>query len=170
MTERTASRAPSWEILTVAYDDPRAVALRQALDAELGARYDGFHGDEPEERRAARQRALATHPDQIVATLIAVDADGAPAGHALLRRLGAEWELKRLIVAPSHRGRGIARGLVTATIERARAGGADRLILQTGLQQPESIRLYASMGFTGIPVYEPYVETMPRSVCLELVL
>ncbi|MFS0865726.1 GNAT family N-acetyltransferase [Microbacterium sp. 179-B 1A2 NHS] len=168
MIERTASRTPSWQILEVAYDDPRAVALRRLLDEDLGARYDGFHGDEPEERRLARQRALATRPDEVVATLVAVDADGEPAGHVMLRRLGAEWELKRLIVAPAARGRGIARGLVAAVVDRARAGGAARVILQTGLQQPESIRLYESMGFTGIPVYEPYVETMPRSICLEL--
>ncbi|WP_405374023.1 MULTISPECIES: GNAT family N-acetyltransferase [unclassified Microbacterium] len=170
MTERPSTRTPTWQILDVAHDDPRAKALRRQLDADLGARYDGFHGDEPPERKAARSRALALHPDEIVATLIAVDAEGTPAGHVILRRLGAEWELKRLVVASTHRGRGIARGLVAAVVERARAGGAARVILQTGLQQPESIRLYETAGFTRIPVYEPYGETMPRSVCFELVL
>ncbi|MEH3089878.1 MAG: GNAT family N-acetyltransferase [Microbacterium arborescens] len=195
-------------IVAVPYDDPRAADLRRVLDADLGARYDGFHGEEPPERRLARSRALAVHPDEIVATLLALVGD-APAGHVIVRRLDADWELKRLIVAAPFRGRGIARALVSAAIDAARtdaartsaahadaartspartspartdpartadvstampdAAGA-RVILQTGLQQPESIALYASMGFTRIPVYEPYVETMPRSVCFALAL
>lgn len=162
---------PAPAVIAVAYDDPRALDLRRQLDEDLGGRYDGFHGDEPEERRRARSRALALHPDEIVATLLALADDPAPgaaAGHVILRRLGEEWEIKRLIVAPPYRGRGIARRLVAAAVDAARADGADRVVLQTGLQQPESIALYASMGFTRIPVYEPYIETMPRSVCFAL--
>lgn len=165
----------SWRIAAVPLDDLRARALRRELDADLGARYDGFHGEEPDERRRARARALALHPDEVVATLIAlVPQDGAdaetPAGQVILRRLGTEHEIKRLIVGAGFRGRGIARALVTGACDLARADGAARVILQTGLQQPESIALYASMGFTRIPVYEPYAETMPRSVCFALPL
>lgn len=154
-------------VIAVPYDDPRALDLRRQLDEDLGARYHGFHGDEPEERRRARARALATHPGEIVATLVALVGE-APAGHVILRRLGDEWEIKRLVVATPYRGRGIARRLVGAALGAARADGAERVILQTGLQQPESMALYASMGFTRIPVYEPYAETMPRSVCFAL--
>lgn len=164
----------TWRIVDVAYDDPRARDLRRQLDDDLGARYDGFHGDEPDERRRARARALATHPDEIVTTLIALAARAGsadtPAGHVILRRLGDEWEIKRLIVTPDFRGVGIARGLMSAALDAARANGANRVVLQTGLQQPESIALYTSMGFSRIPVYEPYAETMPRSVCFALPL
>lgn len=162
MSERTSTGS---RILEVDWDDPRAAALRDELDADLGARYDGFHGDEPPERKAARSRALAMHPDEIVATLITVDEGGSGTGHVILRRLGAEWEIKRLVVTAPARGRGLARALMTAALDRARADGADRVILQTGIPQPESIALYESLGFTRIPVYEPYAETMPRSVC-----
>ncbi|MDN8550024.1 GNAT family N-acetyltransferase [Microbacterium sp. NM3R9] len=154
----------TWRIESVPYNDERARAMRRELDADLGARYDGFHGDEPEERRRARARALATHADQIVATLIALAGD-TPAGHVIVRRLGDQWEIKRLVVVTAFRGLGIARGLMAAALDAARDDGARRVILQTGLQQPESIALYSSLGFTRIPVYEPYVETMPRSVC-----
>ncbi|MCM3696997.1 GNAT family N-acetyltransferase [Microbacterium oleivorans] len=162
MSERTSTGS---RILEVAWDDPRAAALRDELDTDLGARYDGFHGDEPAERTVARSRALAMHPEEIVATLITADEDGTPTGHVILRRLGAEWEIKRLVVTAAARGRGLARALMTAALDRARAGGAGRVILQTGIPQPESIALYESLGFTRIPVYEPYIETMPRSVC-----
>lgn len=168
----------TWRIIDVAYDDPRARELRRQLDDDLGARYDGFHGDEPDERRRARARALATHPDEIVTTLIAIaseagaepDAEATSAGHVIVRRLGDDWEIKRLVVLPGFRGLGIARALVSAALDAARTDGAERVILQTGLQQPESIALYTSMGFSRIPVYEPYVETMPRSVCFALAL
>ena len=165
MSERTSTES---RIIDVPWDDARAASLRDELDADLGARYDGFHGDEPEERAAARSRALAMHPDEIVATLIAVDAAGTPTGHVILRRLGVEWEIKRLVVTAAARGQGIARRLMTEAIDRAREGGADRVILQTGIPQPESVALYESMGFTRIPVYEPYSATMPRSICFSL--
>ncbi|WP_404444151.1 GNAT family N-acetyltransferase [Microbacterium marinum] len=165
MSERTSTGS---RIIEVPWDDARAASLRDELDADLGARYEGFHGDEPEERAAARSRALAMHPDEIIATLIAVDAAGTPTGHVILRRLGEEWEIKRLVVTAAARGQGIARRLMTEAIDRAREGGADRVILQTGIPQPESIALYESLGFTRIPVYEPYTETMPRSICFSL--
>ncbi|WP_394289376.1 GNAT family N-acetyltransferase [Microbacterium sp.] len=162
--------ASPFPILEVSWDDPRAVALRGELDAELDARYAGFHGDEPDERQEERQRALALHPHQVVATLLSTDAAGTPTGHVILRRLGDEWEIKRLMVTAAARGRGVARALMTAALDRAREGGAPRVILQTGIPQPESIALYESMGFARIPVYEPYAETMPRSVCMALPL
>ena len=126
MSERT-STGP--RLLEVAWDDPRATALRDELDA-----------------------------------------DGTPTGHVILRRLGDEWEIKRLVVTAAARGRGIARALMHAALDRARTGGAERVILQTGIPQPESVALYESLGFTRIPVYEPYAETMPRSVCFALTL
>lgn len=157
-------------ILEVAYDDPRASALRVLLDDDLGSRYRDANESETPDHRTARQAALALHPDQLVATLIALDAAGEPVGHVILRRLDDEWELKRLLVVAEARGRGYARALVTRVVVEARSRGARRVILQTGMQQPESIALYESLGFTRIPVYEPYAETMPNSLCYALAL
>jgi GNAT superfamily N-acetyltransferase len=153
----------------VAVDDPRAVAMRELLDEDLHARYASINEGESVERAAARRAALHTPDDQIAATWIAVDDDGETVGHVMLRRLGAEWELKRLIVAPNGRRRGVGTALTLAVIDRARHEGARRVILQTGDPQPESIALYVAAGFTPIPVYEPYAETMANSRCFELV-
>lgn len=157
----------TYQILEVAYDDPRAVALRSVLDEDLDRRYRPLHPDEPAEVAAARAAALRVAPDEVVATWIAL-VDETPVGHVMLRRLGAEWELKRLVVASDARGLGIGRALTQKAIARARDAGAERMILQSGPAQPESIALYAGMGFTPIPVYEPYRETMPNSLCFEL--
>lgn len=157
-------------ILEVPVDDLRAVALRGMLDDELDARYGPVTADEDPALTAARAEALRIHPDDVIATFLAVDEDGTPLGHVMLRRLGADLELKRLIVPAVARRRGIGRALTAAVIERARAEGAGRLILQTGRPQPESIALYTAAGFAPIPVYEPYVASMPSSLCFELPL
>ncbi len=165
----TLPAAPSLlEIVAVAYDDPRAQRLRAQLDVDLDARYRGAE-PEPPAVAAARADALRVHPDQLVATLLALRG-GDALGHVVLRRLGEEWELKRLVVTPAARGGGIGRALVAEAIARASLGGAPRVILQTGAAQPESLALYGSFGFTPIPVYEPYVATMPNSLCFELPL
>jgi GNAT superfamily N-acetyltransferase len=154
----------------VAVDDPRARAMRELLDEDLHARYAPLNAGESDERRTKRRAALHTPDDQVAATWVALDAGGEPLGHVMLRRLGPEWELKRLVVAPHARRRGVGRALTQAVVERARSEGARRVILQTGDPQPESIAMYRSTGFTPIPVYEPYAETMPNSRCFELVL
>jgi GNAT superfamily N-acetyltransferase len=160
----------------VAVDDERARAMRALLDAELHARYGPVEAGEPAEVTDARREALRVHPDDVVATWLALDDAGdQPLGHVMLRRLpreegAAEWELKRLIVTDAARRRGVGRALTAAVLERARAGGARRVILQTGAPQPESIALYTAAGFTPIPVYEPYIATMGGSLCFERLL
>ncbi|GAA3913842.1 GNAT family N-acetyltransferase [Microbacterium invictum] len=164
-----AALARRVEIVAVPHDDPRAALLRDALDEELNVRYLSAEPESPAVS-AARADALRVHSDQLVATLLAVTDDGHAVGHVILRRLGAEWELKRLIVAVEARGTGAGRRLVQAVIDSARADGATRIILQTGPAQPESVALYRSFGFTPIAVYEPYVATMPDSLCFALAL
>lgn len=159
-----------FRIEQVDLDDPRAVALRGILDADLDERYRDADRDDPPGFDEKRSTALRVHPEQVVATLLALDDDGTPLGHVLLRRLGEEWELKRLIVASAARRRGVGRALTGAVLDIARRGGAARVILQSGPMQPESLLLYTVAGFTPIPVYDPYVETMPTSLCFERVL
>jgi GNAT superfamily N-acetyltransferase len=156
-------------VIEVPLDDPRAVALRAELDADMDERYAGFHPADTPELAAERERVLAVHPDDVVAVYLALDGDD-PLGHVILRRLGTEWEIKRLVVSARARRRGVGRAILQTAVERARAGGASRVILQTGLPQPESRALYAAEGFTPIDVYEPYRESMPRSLCFERVL
>jgi GNAT superfamily N-acetyltransferase len=62
----------------------------------------------------------------------------------------ATAEIKRMYVAAHARRRGLAR-LVLAHLEAtARAAGAEAMVLETGLAQPEAIALYESSGYTPI--------------------
>jgi GNAT superfamily N-acetyltransferase len=137
----------------VGWDDAAAVTLREAMAAEMLARYaDRFH---------TRQ---AIEADTVVYTGVAYSADGRPVGHAALRRLGADLELKRMYVVPSERGRGVAVALLAAADL-----GAPRLVLQTGDRQPDAVRLYEKSGYTRIPIYPPY-ERQTYSNCFQKLL
>ena len=151
---------------SVEWDDPRAVALRDAMDAEMTVRY---HRPEPEPAEITERRrvSLAVDPALVKATVLVIDADGTPLAHAALRLLGDDWEVKRVIVVDGQRGRGIGRALMTHLERLATAGGARRLILQTGDRQPDAVALYERVGYTPIPIYEPYIETIPFSLCFE---
>ena len=150
---------------SVLWTDSRAVELQRILEEDLHGRYARHL--EPGPGRDAAIRALAVAPEDVLATVLAV-ADGVgPVAHAALRSLNGEWEVKRVVVLESARGRGVA-SLLMAEIEAIAArGGASRVILQTGDQQPEAVALYSKLGYTRIPVYEPYATAIPFSLCFE---
>ena len=154
----------------VAWEDPRGVALRARMDEEMHERYGSSNGDEDPAVTAERNRALAVDPSTVITSLLAVDDAGEALGHIAVRRLGADVELKRLIVLPAARGMGAATALLHESERVGREQGATRLILQTGDKQPEAVALYEKTGWSPIPVYEPYAATMPWSFCFEKAL
>ncbi|QTE28978.1 GNAT family N-acetyltransferase [Pengzhenrongella sicca] len=165
---RPANPAPRLERTT--WDDPRAVALRSAMDVEIETRYAPRMAGASAEEIAAVDRVLTVDPRDIRATVLASDPDGTPIAHAALRDLDGEWEVKRVVVAADRRGLGLGRALMAELEAIARAGGARRLILQTGDRQPEAVVLYERIGYTPIPIYEPYVTAIPFSLCFEKLL
>ncbi|ARC57698.1 putative N-acetyltransferase YjcF [Frondihabitans sp. 762G35] len=166
----TSIKQPAPTALRVAWDDPRAVALRDVMEVEMSALYADAQGDASPEQRRRIDDALYVDPALVHATVLIVEADGTPIGHAALKDLRGDWEMKRVIVDRSARGRGVG-ALLMAELERAaREGGARRIILQTGDRQQDAVRLYQRSGYTPIPVYEPYVLAIPFSLCFEKVL
>ena len=153
------------QLHVVDWADQRAVALRQAMDDEVGPRYADRFENPSAETAAELAHAFAIHPDTMVLTLVAT-VDGVPAAHAALRMLGTEYELKRLVTLPAYRGRGVSKALIRAVESAAAERGARRLILQTGDRQPEAVRLYEHLGYRPIPVYPPY-SAIWFSLCYE---
>jgi GNAT superfamily N-acetyltransferase len=149
----------------VRWTDERAVLLQRILEEDLHGRYAGRL--QPGPGRNAALSALAVDPDDVLATVLAVSEDAGPVAHAALRTLNGEWEVKRVVVLESQRGRGIASMLMGEIEAIAARGGASRVILQTGDQQPEAVALYAKLGYTRVPVYEPYATAIPFSLCFE---
>jgi len=162
-----ASDRSALRVQHVAWDDPRAVAMRARMDVEMNERYTDPGVVEHPSVTAARDAALLVDPERVHATVLVTDDSGRAVAHAALRDLDGEWEVKRVIVDATERGRGLG-GLLMAELESiARAGGARRLILQTGDRQPEAVRLYERVGYRPIPTYEPYVDALPNSICFE---
>jgi GNAT superfamily N-acetyltransferase len=163
MPERTAD----FTLETVAWNDPRAIALRAVMDEEISPRYAGRIPADDIDANNAVTAALSVNPADIVATVLALDSDGTPLGHAALRMLRGEWEVKRVVVITAARGRGVGTAIMAELARIAEAAGASRLILQTGDRQPEAVALYEKIGYTRIPIYEPYVKAIPFSICFE---
>jgi GNAT superfamily N-acetyltransferase len=125
----------------IGFADPRVQALvRQAL-TELGERYGGSGDDTPV--------ALTDFDPPAGRFFAAVDGDRL-VGCAGWRRHGTDAELKRMFTTQAARGRGVARRLLTAIEESARAAGLSRVILETGDKQPEAVGLYESAGYVRI--------------------
>jgi ribosomal protein S18 acetylase RimI-like enzyme len=62
-----------------------------------------------------------------------------------------EAELRMLAVDPAARRRGVGAALVRAVLDRARAGGARRVLLSTMPAMEEAQRLYRRFGFARAP-------------------
>jgi putative acetyltransferase len=137
-----------------------AVRLIAALNAELSALYPEpgathFRLD-PEEVAPGRGAFVLAH------------AGGVPVGCGAVRRIdgSGDAELKRMYVDPSLRGRGIGRALLAALEAEARALGARRLVLETGIRQTAALALYRGAGFEEIPAFGEYVASSGTSVCM----
>jgi len=155
---------PTWTIECVDWHDERAVALRAAMDDEIGPRYAEVFAAFDEETQAVLAEDFAVDPATIVDVILVVDAAGKPVGHAALRALGEELEVKRVFVDRRARGQGASRALMAELERLALARGASRLILQTGDRQPEAIALYERIGYRAIEIFPPYAR-FPASRC-----
>lgn len=65
-------------------------------------------------------------------------------------------EVKRMYVRAPARRTGIARVVLAHLEATAAESGVDVLVLETGLKQPEAIRLYESSGYVRVPPFGYY--------------
>jgi GNAT superfamily N-acetyltransferase len=121
---------------------PRARALLHALDTELLSRYPEPGTDSHFELDAAE-----VAPGRGV-FLIAARAEEAVGCGALRRIAPGTGEIRRMYVSPAARGAGVGRAVLEALEAEARGLGLARLLLETGVRQPEAVALYARAGFS----------------------
>ncbi|MFF8592607.1 GNAT family N-acetyltransferase [Streptomyces sp. NPDC015220] len=134
-------------IRPVPFDHPDAVKLNDEVQAEYHVRY-GDGGD-----ATVLDTADFRPPNGVY--LIAYDEDGTPVATGGWRSQDengegnedGDAELKRMFVVASMRGRGLARRILAALEEDARAAGRVRMVLETGTKQPEAVALYVSSGY-----------------------
>jgi ribosomal protein S18 acetylase RimI-like enzyme len=144
-SEASALRLQLIPLLQANVDDGASIGFLPPLAAaEAGVYWQGV-----EEAVRAQQRILwvAQQHEQIVGS-VQLDLVAKPNG-------AHRAEVMKLIVHPGHRRQGIARALMTALEEQARAAGRTTLVLDTREGDP-SERLYRSLGYTCIGVIPQY--------------
>lgn len=99
----------------------------------------------------------AAHAEVLVAT---DGSSGAVLGAVTFAPLGSHYaelagpgeaEFRMLAVSPAARRRGVAEALVRACLDRARALGADRVVISSGQRMTTAHRLYERLGFARAP-------------------
>ena len=74
-------------------------------------------------------------------------------------------EIKRMFVQPEHRGHGVGLIILKELEEWAAEEHYANCILETGIKQPEAIRLYEKAGYTRTKNYGQYLN-IENSVCM----
>ncbi len=148
------------ELEVVPFDSGLATVLVAEVQDEYVRRYGG-HDETPVEPAEFTAPYGAFMVARVGTTAV---------GCAGLRRHGdGVVEVKRMFVRPEYRRRGHARRLLAALEELARAQGDRRVVLETGLAQPEAIALYRTAGYTPIDGFGHYQDSpLSRSFARDL--
>lgn len=126
-------------IRALRYSDPVVRALEDELQQEYVERYGG-----PDETRIEPDEF--TPPD---GCFLVGFVGNEPVATGGFRRHGEDVaEIKRMYVANDHRGGGFARQLLAELENQAASIGYRRVVLETGVHQPEAISLYISSGYS----------------------
>jgi len=134
-------------IRPVPFGHPDAVKLNDEVQLEYAERY-GDEGDvtflDPSMFEPPLGRYLLAYDaqDLPVATGGSRTQDTNDEGYS-----DGDAELKRMYVVPRARGLGLARRMLSALEDDARTAGRTRMVLETGIKQPEAIALYLSSGY-----------------------
>ncbi|TVL93819.1 GNAT family N-acetyltransferase [Streptomyces sp. SAJ15] len=145
------------DIRPIRFDHPDAVKLSDQVQQEYAERYG--EGD-----LTALDPADFAPPRGLF--LIAYDERDRPVASGGWRSQDrndegfsdGDAELKRMFVVRGARGQGLARRILAVLEENAREAGRARMVLETGIKQPEAIALYASSGYAPVPKFGFYRE------------
>jgi GNAT superfamily N-acetyltransferase len=147
------------KVMKTNQEDTAFLTLISALDEDLVLRYG-----------ESQKQYQAHNGVQKINTVMVVYDEGIPVGCGGYKFYDtATVEMKRVFVLPTMRRKGVAKMLLKALEEAAKAEGYREAILETGTKQEEAIALYQHYGYKIIPNYGPY-EHLPYSVCMKKVL
>ena len=148
---------------------PPAVSIRPATPADLkaigrlGALLVRTHHDfDPDRFIAATPRTeqgygsfLGTQLEEPSIIVLVAERDGEVIGYTYAGVEGTDYMSLRgpagvlydIVVDPAHRGQGVGRVLLDATLEALKAKGAPRVVLSTAERNEPAQRLFARAGF-----------------------
>ncbi|KAB8164310.1 GNAT family N-acetyltransferase [Streptomyces sp. 3MP-14] len=145
------------DLVVTRFDHPDARKLNDEVQAEYAVRYDDVGDLTP------LAPEMFDPPHGLY--LLAYDPLGRPVATGGWRSRDAagdegyrdgDAEIKRMFVVPEARGLGLARRILARLEDDARRAGRTRMVLETGIAQPEAMNLYASSGYTMLPREEQF--------------
>ena len=160
--DSAAEVPPTWRVVARQITHPDAAALVTEVQQEYVVRYGS-----PDETPLDPAYFEPPQGAFFVGYL-----DGSPVATGAWRRRAdvvvdgttATAEIKRMYVAAGARRRGLARAMLAHLEATACAAGAEAMVLETGLAQPEAIALYESAGYAPIPGFGFYKDA-PLARC-----
>jgi GNAT superfamily N-acetyltransferase len=152
--------ADGYTVRPLAYTDAVVRALEAELQQEYVERYGGVDESPVDPAEFAPPGGV----------FVIGFADGEPVASGGFRRHTDQVaEIKRMYVVEDRRGVGYARRLLVDLEARAATLGYRRIILETGLRQPEAVALYESSGYQPIPGFGFYAnQPLSRSFAKDL--
>jgi len=135
------------------------LALVSELEADLWERYPHIH------QNYAKLNIIP--PDAHVVLLY----EGTePAACGCLKTHESDtYELKRMFVRRTHRRKGYSKQVLNELETWAREHHCSRIVLETGIAQPEAASLYTKSGYSRIDNYGEY-KGNANSICMEKLL
>lgn len=155
---------PALRLARVPFGDPEVQALVEQVQAEYVARYGGPDVGPMDEAMFAAPRGAfflgrpAGSDDSRPPEAVAM-------GGWRMRDDVHPWrcaqaaEIKRMYVVPAARRRGYARAVLAHLELTARDAGADVMVLETGVEQPEALTMYAAAGYVAVERFGYYADS-----------
>lgn len=137
-------------------DDPDFVTLVRLLDAELNVIDGAEHAF----------YAQFNKIDKIKHVVVAYEDNTLVACGAIKTFDENTMEVKRMYTSEGCRGNGIASKVLIELEIWARELNYEKCVLETGVRQPDAIRLYGKNGYCSIPNYGQYIN-VENSRCFE---
>ncbi len=137
-------------------DNSDFISLVRQLDVEL-AKIDGDEHD---------FYAQYNKIDKINHVVVAYEKELPIACGAIKQFDESAMEVKRMYTLPAFRGKGIASKVLNELEKWAAEMNFSHCVLETGIRQPDAIRLYEKNGYRPIPNYGQYIGVV-NSCCFE---
>ncbi len=112
--------------------------------------------------------AEGVHGNLPTVSYLVAEVDGRVVGHAVASVVEDVAELQRIAVGSEHRRQGLASALLDAVVATARAGGADRLLLEVREDNAGALGFYAARGFVEVDRRRRYYRDGATAVVLRL--
>jgi GNAT superfamily N-acetyltransferase len=130
----------------------------QLLTAEVQAEYQRRYGGPGDESPIDSSEFDAPHGLFVIGYVNSGDRREPAAMGGWRSHGNGDAEIKRMYVRPQFARRGYARAVLDYLEHTARQAGIKRLILETGLKQPEAIALYTSCGYQPVDKFGHYAD------------